>query len=58
MVKDLRASEIGVTDDIWNLKLDRAKDLMRRLIAEGLHTVPWITVHGMKVNHTDLECSS
>ena len=28
---------------------------MRRLIAEGLNTVPWVTVHGMKVNHTDLE---
>jgi radical SAM superfamily enzyme YgiQ (UPF0313 family) len=55
LVKDLRATEIGVTDDIWNLKLDRAKELMRRLIAEGLNTVPWTTVHGMKVNHTDLE---
>jgi anaerobic magnesium-protoporphyrin IX monomethyl ester cyclase len=55
LVRDLRASEIGVTDDIWNLKMDRAKELMRRLIAEGLNTVPWTTVHGMKVNHTDLE---
>jgi radical SAM superfamily enzyme YgiQ (UPF0313 family) len=24
-------------------------------IEEGLNTVPWVTVHGMKVNHTDLE---
>ncbi len=55
LVKDLHATEIGVTDDIWNLKLDRAKELCRRLIAEGLNTVPWVTVHGMKVNHTDLE---
>ena len=55
LVQDLHASEIGVTDDIWNLKMDRAKELMRRLIAEGLNTVPWTTVHGMKVNHTDLE---
>lgn len=55
LVKDLGATEIGVTDDIWNLKLDRAKELCRRLIAEGLNTVPWVTVHGMKVNHTDLE---
>lgn len=55
LVKDLGATEIGVTDDIWNLKLPRAKDLMRRLIEEGLNTVPWVTVHGMKVNHTDLE---
>ncbi len=55
LVKDLHATEIGVTDDIWNLKMPRAKELMRRLIAEGLNTVPWTTVHGMKVNHTDLE---
>ncbi|RME86322.1 MAG: radical SAM protein [Caldilineae bacterium] len=55
LVKELQATEIGVTDDIWNLKLPRAKELCRRLIAEGLNTVPWITVHGMKVNHTDAE---
>ena len=41
--------------DSWNLKLPRAKELCRRLIEEGLNTVPVVTVHGMKVNHTDLE---
>ena len=55
LVKGLHATEIGVTDDIWNLKLPRAKELCRRLVEEGLNTVPWTTVHGMKVNHTDLE---
>lgn len=55
LVRELGATEIGVTDDIWNLKMDRAKELCRRLIEEGLNTVPWVTVHGMKVNHTDLE---
>lgn len=55
LVKGLGATEIGVTDDIWNLKLPRAKELCRRLIQEGLNTVPWVTVHGMKVNHSDLE---
>ncbi|MEA3336831.1 MAG: radical SAM protein [Chloroflexota bacterium] len=55
LVKDLGATEIGVTDDIWNLKLPRAKELCRRLVEEGLNTVPWTTVHGMKVNHVDLE---
>lgn len=55
LVKGLHATEIGVTDDIWNLQLDRAKELCRRIIEEGLNTVPWVTVHGMKVNHTDLE---
>jgi anaerobic magnesium-protoporphyrin IX monomethyl ester cyclase len=51
----LGATEIGVTDDIWNLKLPRAKELCRRLVEEGLNTVPWVTVHGMKANHGDLE---
>ena len=55
LVHGLGATEIGMTDDIWNLKLPRAKELCRRLIKEGLNTVPWVTVHGMKVNHTDLE---
>jgi len=55
LVKGLGATEIGMTDDIWNLKLPRAKELCRRLVEEGLNTVPWVTVHGMKVNHTDLE---
>ncbi len=55
LVRDLRATEIGMTDDIWNLKVTRAKELCRALIAEGLNTVPWVTVHGMKVNHADEE---
>lgn len=55
LVQDMKATEIGVTDDIWNMDLTRAKELCRRIIEEGLNTVPWVTVHGMKVNHTDLE---
>ena len=55
LVNGLGATEIGMTDDIWNLKLPRAKELCRRLVEEGLNTVPWVTVHGMKVNHGDLE---
>ncbi len=55
LVREMRATEIGVTDDIWNMDLTRAKELCRRLVEEGLNTVPWVTVHGMKVNHTDLE---
>lgn len=55
LVHDLRATEIGVTDDIWNLNLTRAKELCQALIDNGLNKVPWITVHGMKVNHTDAE---
>lgn len=55
LVRDLRATEIGVTDDIWNRDIERAKEICRRLTAEGLNSVPWVTVHGMKVNHTDRE---
>lgn len=55
LVDDLHAKEIGVTDDIWNLDINRAKEICRALIREGLTTVPWVTIHGMKVNHCDLE---
>ncbi len=55
LVEDLGATEIGVTDDIWNLDLERAKELCRGLIEMKLNRVPWITIHGMKVNHTDAE---
>ncbi|HMR64226.1 MAG TPA: radical SAM protein, partial [Anaerolineae bacterium] len=54
LVKDLGATEIGITDDIWNLDRQRAKDLCRAIIKAKLQ-VPWVTVHGMKVNNTDQE---
>lgn len=55
LVEDLGATEIGITDDIWNLDKNRAKALCRALIKANLNHVPWVTVHGMKVNNTDLE---
>ncbi|RME77105.1 MAG: radical SAM protein [Chloroflexi bacterium] len=55
LVKDLGATEIGVTDDIWNLDRNRAKELCRALIKANLNHVPWVTIHGMKVNNTDAE---
>src|SRR5574341_654688 len=55
LVEEFGATEIGVTDDIWNLNLNRAKEICRGLIELGLNRVPWITIHGMKVNHTDAE---
>jgi radical SAM superfamily enzyme YgiQ (UPF0313 family) len=55
LVEDLGATEIGVTDDIWNLDRKRAKDLCRALIDNKLNHVPWVTIHGMKVNNTDQE---
>ncbi len=55
LVNDLGATEIGVTDDIWNLDRNRAKALCRALIKANLNHVPWVTIHGMKVNNTDAE---
>jgi radical SAM superfamily enzyme YgiQ (UPF0313 family) len=55
LVQEMGATEIGITDDVWNLKLDRAKEICRLLIAEGLDHVPWVTIHGMRVDHTDAE---
>ncbi len=55
LVEDLDATEIGVTDDIWNLDRGRAKDLCQALIDNQLNHVPWVTIHGMKVNNTDQE---
>lgn len=55
LVEDLGATEIGITDDIWNLDRERAKALCRALIENNLNHVPWVTIHGMKVNNTDAE---
>ncbi len=55
LVEEMGATEIGITDDVWNLKLERAKEICRLLIAEGLTGVPWVTVHGMRADHTDAE---
>jgi radical SAM superfamily enzyme YgiQ (UPF0313 family) len=55
LVKEMHATEIGITDDVWNLRLDRAKELCRALIAEGLADVPWVTVHGMRADQVDEE---
>jgi radical SAM superfamily enzyme YgiQ (UPF0313 family) len=55
LVQEMGATEIGITDDVWNLDLDRAKEICRLLIAEGLVQVPWVTVHGMRADHTDAE---
>lgn len=55
LVRELGATEIGVTDDVWNLDLERAKLICRLLIDEGLQHVPWVTIHGMRVTSTDQE---
>ncbi|MGQ9586656.1 MAG: B12-binding domain-containing radical SAM protein [Anaerolineae bacterium] len=55
LVQEMRATEIGVTDDVWNLNLERAKAICRLLIKQGLSHVPWVTIHGMRVTETDQE---
>ena len=55
LVRDLKATEIGVTDDSMTTNLDRAKTICRSLIDERLNTVPWITIHGIRAGDTDLE---
>ena len=55
LVHEMKATEIGVTDDVWNLDLKRAKEMCRLLIKENLNHVPWVTVHGMRVDNTDRE---
>ena len=55
LVEEMGATEIGITDDVWNLKLDRAKEICRLLIAEGLNAVPWVPIHGMRADHADPE---
>jgi anaerobic magnesium-protoporphyrin IX monomethyl ester cyclase len=55
LVVHLKATEIGVTDDVMTLDVKRAKAICRLLIEEGLNKVPWITIHGIRADNTDLE---
>jgi radical SAM superfamily enzyme YgiQ (UPF0313 family) len=55
LVEDLNATEVGVTDDVWNLDLGRAKAICRALIENRLNRVAWVTVHGMRADIADPE---
>ncbi len=55
LVKDLGATEIGITDDVMTLDAKRAKRICRLLIQEGLNHIPWITIHGIRANNVDEE---
>ena len=55
LVVELKATEIGVTDDVMTLDIKRAKEICHLLIEEGLNGVPWVTIHGIRVDNTDLE---
>lgn len=55
LVNDLRATEIGVQDDIFNLNKKRALEICHLLVKEKLNKIPWITNNGIRADHTDLE---
>ncbi|MFH1453570.1 MAG: radical SAM protein [Armatimonadota bacterium] len=55
LVNEMGATEIGVQDDVFNLKLDRAKQICRLLIEKKLNRVPWIINNGMRLDIVDDE---
>jgi len=58
LIKDLGAQEIGVLDDSANINRKRLSEISQLLIKEGLNTVPWIMINGMRANLADKEMLS
>ncbi len=46
--------EISVQDDLFNIRLDRAKDICREIIKQGL-ILPWTTPNGIRADAFDEE---
>jgi anaerobic magnesium-protoporphyrin IX monomethyl ester cyclase len=55
LVKEMKATEIGVQDDVFNLDRKRALKICDLLIKKGLNKVPWITNNGIRADKVDLE---
>lgn len=55
LVNDLKATEIGVQDDVFNLNRERAIKICDLLIEKGLNRVPWIINNGIRADKVDLE---
>lgn len=55
LIKDLGAQEIGVLDDSANISRKRLSEISQMLIDEGLNTVPWNMINGMRANLADKE---
>ena len=55
LVKDLGAQEIGWLDDSANIRVKRLHDICNLLIKEGLNTVPWIMINGIRANLADVQ---
>ncbi len=55
LIKDLGAQEIGILDDSANISRKRLSEIAELLIKEGLNTVPWNMINGMRANLADKE---
>lgn len=55
LVEKLKATEIGVQDDVFNLNKPRALKICQLLKKEGLNKVPWVTNNGIRADYTDFE---
>jgi len=55
LIKDLGAQEIGILDDSANISRKRLREICQLLIKEGLTTVPWIMINGIRANLADME---
>ena len=55
LVESLKATEIGVQDDVFNLSKPRALKICQLLKREGLNKVPWVTNNGIRADYTDFE---
>lgn len=55
LVRVMKATEIGVQDDVFNLDRKRAIKICDLLIKKDLNRVPWITNNGIRADKVDLE---
>ena len=55
LIKDLGAQEIGLLDDSANINRKRLTEISQMLIKEGLNTVPWNMINGMRANLADTD---
>jgi len=55
LIREKGAAEIGVLDDSFNIDRQRAMEICRRLVEEGLDKVPWIMINGIRANLADEE---
>ncbi|MBI5876885.1 MAG: cobalamin B12-binding domain-containing protein [Chloroflexi bacterium] len=53
LIRELGAEEIGWLDDSANIRVKRMHEICDLLMAEGLNTVPWIMINGIRANLAD-----